>query len=225
MRFFHVRRVKIACLLLSFALIASSTSAAETVWRLDNLKQIDEHALTVVGAPRVEETDGARALAFDGVKDGIFIPSIPFAGARQFTIEVLFNPAKGGPPEQRFFHAADGHDARALIETRLDGQGQWWLDTYLVAGLASRGVALMNRDFKHPTDRWYWVALRYDGRTMAHFVNGALELEGRGVFVPFGEGQISLGVRQNKIHWFKGMIREVRFHTEALPEEKLQRVK
>jgi hypothetical protein len=60
---------------------------------------------------------------------------------------------------------------------------------------------------------------------MAHYVNGEKELESPGAFVAFGRGQTSLGVRQNKVFWFKGMIAEVRFHPEALPEEKLQRVK
>jgi hypothetical protein len=178
-----------------------------------------------VGAPRVTEAEGEPALSFDGVKDGIFVPAIPVSGARQFTIEVLIFPANGGPAEQRFFHAQDNNDARALLETRLDGQGKWWLDTYIVTGATTRGVTLVDRDQRHPTDRWYWVALRYDGKTMAHFVNGEKELEAPAHFVPLGAGQISLGVRQNRIHWFKGMIREVRFHTEAIPDEKLQRAK
>jgi hypothetical protein len=198
--------------------------AAETVWRLDGLEHAGEQKLTVVGSPRVTTDDGQSAIAFDGVKDGIFVPAIPFAGTRQFTIEALFFPANGGPPEQRFFHAQDGKEARALLETRLDGQGKWWLDTYIVTGATARGVTLVDRNQRHPTDRWYWVALRYDGKTMAHFVNGEKELEAPGQFVPFGPGQISLGVRQNRVYWFKGMIRELRFHTEALPDEKLQRV-
>ena len=33
-----------------------------------------------------------------------------------------------------------------------------------------------------------------------------------------------LGVRQNKVYWFKGAIAEVRFHDTALPDEQLQRV-
>jgi hypothetical protein len=213
--------VKALLLLLSVL----SVSAAETVWRIDNLAKIGTHDVTVVGAPRVTEAGGQKAVAFDGAKDGLFVPAIPFAGLRQFTIEVLFFPEKGGLAEQRFFHAQDGNEARALFETRLDGQGKWWLDTYIVTGATARGVTLVNRDQRHPTDRWYWVALRYDGRTMAHFVNGEKELEGPGAFVPFGAGQISIGVRQNKVFWFKGMIAEVRFHTEALPDEKLQRVR
>jgi hypothetical protein len=34
-----------------------------------------------------------------------------------------------------------------------------------------------------------------------------------------------VGVRQNKVYWFKGAIKEVRFTPAALAPEKLQRVK
>jgi hypothetical protein len=61
---------------------------------------------------------------------------------------------------------------------------------------------------------------------MTHFVNGEKELEATDVkFGPLGPGKISLGVRQNRLYWFKGAIREVRFTPAALPPEKLQRVK
>ena len=52
----------------------------------------------------------------------------------------------------------------------------------------------------------------------------AKELERAAKFERFGPGQTSLGVRQNRVYWFKGAIREVRFHDEAVAVEKLQRV-
>ena len=76
----------------------------------------------------------------------------------------------------------------------------------------------------HPLDRWYWVALRYDGTTMSHFVSGIKELEGPVAFPPMdAAGQVSLGVRLNKVNWFKGQIKEVRITPRALPEEALQK--
>src|SRR5262245_6123435 len=123
--------------------------AAETIWRVDNVKEIGGHAVTVEGAPRGTENEGKRVVAFDGAKDGLFVPVIPFAGTRQFTLEILFFPASGGQPEQRFFHAQDGNEARALFETRLDGQGKWWLDTFIVTGATARGVTLADREQKH----------------------------------------------------------------------------
>jgi hypothetical protein len=201
--------------------LASGARAAEaTVWRLDEAKRIGGNATEVIGAPRL--ADGA--VVFDGVKDGLFVAANPLAGWRAFTVEVLFRPTEGGPTEQRFFHAQDTGAARVMIETRLDGAGAWWLDTFLLKP-GNTGLPLIDATRKHPTGRWHWVALRYDGKTMAHFVNGVKELEGDVVFGPMGEGKISLGVRQNRVHWFKGDIREVRFASEALAEEKLQRLK
>jgi hypothetical protein len=60
---------------------------------------------------------------------------------------------------------------------------------------------------------------------MTSFVNGQQELQGDVEFPGFGDGKVSVGVRQNKVYWFKGAIREVRYHDEALAPEKLQRVK
>jgi hypothetical protein len=60
------------------------------------------------------------------------------------------------------------------------------------------------------------------GKHRTHFINGEKELEADGEFGPMAAGQISLGVRQNKVCWFKGSIREVRFHPAALAEEILQ---
>ena len=88
------------------------------------------------------------------------------------------------------------------------------------------GKALIDPKRVHPTNAWYWAAVRYDGKTMTSFLNGAQELEAKDVkFGPLGAGTISLGVRQNKVFWFKGAIREVRFTPAALTPEKLQQVK
>ena len=121
-------------------------------------------------------------------------------------------------------HAQDAAGRRALIELRLDGKGGWWLDTYLGGAAAGSGTTLIDPKRVHPTGRWYWAALRFDGKKMTDFVNGAPELEGDATWGPMGEGKISLGVRQNKVYWFKGAIREVRFTPVVLPAEKLQRV-
>ena len=206
-------------LLLGGALRAADT-AATVVWKLDDVNKVGGHATEVVGAPRVAE----GAAVFDGTKDGVFVPAIPLAGAAQFTIEILFSPAEGGPEAQRFFHLQDASDWRVMIETRLDGKGGWWLDAFL--GSPTGGKALIDPKRVHPTNAWYWAAVRYDGKTMTSFLNGEQELEATDVkFGPLGAGKISLGVRQNKVFWFKGAIREVRFTPAALVPEKLQRVK
>ncbi len=196
--------------------------AGETIWRMDQLLRIDHHPVEVIGRPGLLDSEVGPALRFDGRSDGLVVPSIPFAGARAYTIEVLFYPEADGPTEQRFWHAQDVAQSRALLETRLDGKGGWWLDTF-ITNPAGGGVALIDPTRVHPVGRWYWVALRYDGERMAHFVDGQKELERVARFAPLGAGRISLGVRQNRVHWFKGLIREVRYATEALPDERLQR--
>jgi hypothetical protein len=226
MRSANLTMISARALVVLLTLAAGSVvRAAEIVWLLDNIGKIGGHVVTVAGAPRVEAVAGEKAVVFDGVKDGIFVPAIPFAGAKHYTIEILFQPREGGPSAQRFLHAQDAAEHRALIETRLDGKGGWWLDTYILTGAPASGVTLIDPARVHPTGQWYWAALRYDGKIMAHFVNGRKELERAATFEPFGAGQTSLGVRQNRVYWFKGAIREVRFHTEAVPDEKLQRVK
>jgi hypothetical protein len=62
-----------------------------------------------------------------------------------------------------------------------------------------------------------------DGRTMRHFVNGREELSVPIEYQPQTSGRTSIGVRQNKVHWFKGAIRQMRFAPRALsPREFLQ---
>ena len=215
-----------ASAVLTFSLLASASlqRAADTppetlVWRLDSTTSVGGHATEVIGAPGV--VDGA--VTFNGKSDGLMLAVNPLAGWKAFTVELCFRPDEDGPAEQRFFHAQDKALARALVEIRLNGQGSWWLDTYLMKPPAE-GLPLIDPKRRHPTARWHWVALRFDGKTMAHFVNGEKEREGEVVFGPMEEGKLSLGVRQNLIHWFKGAIREVRLTPEALPEEKLQRM-
>jgi hypothetical protein len=176
----------------------------------------------VLGAPRVgADTDGP-AVWFNGASDGLLVPANPLAGLAQFTIEVLFYPAADGPAEQRFLHVQDGPGSRALIETRVAG-GTWALDTFLSHPASGAKLALLDMTKLHPADRWTWVALVYDGRRMAHYIDGVKELEGEVAFPPMAAGQVSLGVRQNKVYWFKGGIREVRWHATALKAQELQR--
>lgn len=201
--------------------LARAADAASVVWKLDDVKKVGGVATEVLGAPG--SADGAAV--FDGAKDGVFVPALPLAGAKEFTIEILFSPAEGGPAEQRFFHLQDSAESRVMIETRLDGKGGWWLDTFL--GAPKGGQALIDAKRVHPTNKFYWAAVTFDGSTMKHFINGEKELEASGVkFGPFvADGKVSLGVRQNKVYWFKGAIREVRFTPAALAPEKLQKAK
>ena len=201
---------------------------AVEIWKLDNVDKIGGHPVIMLGAPKVTEENGAKALTFDGKTDGIFIPTIPIAGAKQFTVEVLFYPAEGGTPtargnvEERFFHLGDRAFSRMMMETRKNNKGEWWLDHFMTSN-GNGSIVSIDAKLVHPTNQWYWLALTWDGKTMTTFVNGRKEMEKAGKFDAFTDGQVSLGVRQTIEYWFKGAIREVRFHREVLAPGMLQK--
>lgn len=162
-------------------------------------------------------------MEFDGVDDGIFIETNPLAGAAKFTIEAFFRPDTDGPAEQRWLHMEDleNTESRAMMETRVT-KDQWFLDTFLKSG--ENRMPLFAENFKHPTGRWYHATLVYDGTEMGHYIDGKLELTGKIMMKPFGRGRTSIGVRQNKVYWFKGALRKVRFtHAALTPQQFLKK--
>jgi hypothetical protein len=210
----------------SLLLMASACTSSELkpeVWILDNTAEIGGYEAEEIGNPTVVIEQNFTAVAFDGEGDGLLLPVNPLEGKSVFTIEVLFRPDADGPEEQRFVHFQDESENRGLIETRLDEDGNWALDTFLYNKSADNGLTLLDRQNYHPADTFYWVALVYDGNMMSHYVNGMKELEGQIDFDPMGSGKISLGMRMNQVHWFKGLIREIRFHPKALHSDELQR--
>lgn len=215
-------RMKFVPLLAALVCAIPALSADPVIWRLDQPDKLGGHPLTVLGAPRLAADAEAPAMFFNGISDGIFVSANPLAGSAQFTIEILIKPEDGGLEAQRFFHLQDTATWRVMLETRLDGHGHWWLDTFL--GKTGVSQPMIDPKLVHPTSRWYWIALRFDGARMTSFVNGEQELEREAVFGPMGDGQLSLGVRQNKVFWFKGGIREVRWHREALAKDKLRKL-
>jgi hypothetical protein len=207
-------------LIMSLALAVPTAAAPapdEIQIVLDRFDSVGGAVPTVLGAPVVAE----RAVRFDGVGDGLILPVNPLAGLAAFTVEVLLRPDTGGPEEQRFLHVEDEAGTRVLLELRVNPDGRWALDTFLRDG--PEELPLVDRAKSHPIGVWHWVALRYDGRTLSHYVNGRFELEGAVAFRPMApRGAYSLGVRLNRVSWFRGSIREVRFHRSALPIERLQ---
>jgi len=204
------------------AVFAVITCAQSTTWKLDDLKKIGGHKIEILGQPKVIKTDHGKAIEFDGVDDGIFIETNPLAGATAFTIEAWFWPDTDGPAEQRWLHIEDleNVESRSMLETRVS-KDRWFLDTFLKSG--DNRLPLYAENFKHPTGRWYHVALVYDGTEMRHYIDGKLELSGKIAMKPFGGGRVSIGVRQNKVYWFKGAVRKVRFSHSALTPEQFLR--
>lgn len=191
-----------------------SAPAKSVTWKIDNLKKIGGNAVSIIGNPRVIDAPGGKAVMFDGVSDGLIVNSNPIAGARAFTLEAVFRPDANGNKEQRWFHIQQGNsENRVLLETRLAGD-QWFLDTYIRSGESNR--TLFAENFKHPVGVWYHVALVFDGNEMRHYVDGKQEMSGPLTIAALEQGQTSIGVRMNRVYWFKGAIRKARFTAKAL---------
>ena len=202
---------------------AGQEGQRQMTWKIDNLRSIDGHRTTVLGAPRVIVGDGGKAVEFDGKDDGLIVDALPLAGATAFTLEIVFRPDAGGPKEQRFFHLQeDGTENRVLVETRLTGDGRWYLDTFIRSGKTNQTLASPAR--VHPVGKWHHVALVFDGQEMRHYVNRRKELWARlPSFTPLRAGKTSIGVRMNRVYWFKGAIRAARFtRRPLLPSEFLR---
>lgn len=101
-----------------------------------------------------------------------------------------------------------------MFETRLVDGGLWFLDTFIYSG--EQKIPLYAEQHTHNVDLWYHAAIVVDKNTFLHYVNGERELSEPIRFEPQGSGRTSLGVRLNRVDWFKGAIRTVRFTPRAL---------
>ena len=191
-----------------------AAAPAQQTWHFDSIEKIGGHATTVLGHPHVIDTPKGKAVEFNGVDDALFLDVHPLAGAETWTWEVIFRPDAGGAPEQRFFHLAeDGTDNRMLFEIRLTGN-LWCLDSFAKSGEASK--ALMDRAKLHPAGAWYHAAAVYDGHEFRNYVDGVLEGTSELKLEPQKPGKTSIGVRINKVNYFKGAVREARMTPRAL---------
>jgi len=221
------RSKALGLILCGIALLGAATKTRAVVWTFDRLDKIGGHPTHIVGHPRVIKTPIGKAVEFNGVDDALFIDNHPLAGAEAYTWEVIFSPYKGGKPEQRFFHLAEQDPKtkedtqnRYLFEIRVIGD-RWCLDSFAISGKDSR--ALMDREKLHPLDSWYAVQAVFDGAEFRNYVNGELQGKGPLHLTPQGAGHSSVGVRINKVDYFKGAIRQSRFTPRALkPEEFLK---
>ena len=193
-------------------------SMTQIVWDLNNLDQIGGQRVLVIGEPKVIDSPQGKAIEFYGKQDGLLLNAHPLTGFNQFTLEVVFRPDANGLREQRFLHLQEtGSENRILIETRLSLDNHWFLDTYIRSGKTDQTLYADN--FIHPVGQWYQAALVFDGKEMRHYVNGVKELSRPITFTPSRQGQTSIGVRLNRVYWFKGAIRKARFTSRALAAE------
>jgi hypothetical protein len=193
--------------------------AESVVWKFDRLENIGGHKTTVLGQPKVIDSPVGKAVEFDGVDDALFIDNHPLAGAAVFTLEAIFRP-DGGEREQRWFHLSEQDPAtgadtpnRMLFEIRVAGD-KWYLDSFNQSGTESG--TLMNRNALHPLATWHAVASVYDGKEFRNYVDGVQEGSAQPSLAPHGPGHTSVGVRINKVFYFKGAVALARFTRRAL---------
>jgi hypothetical protein len=203
--------------LLPLVCVAAFAAEDSITWTFDNLDKIGGHPVTVLGTPKIIDTPLGKAIQFNGATDALFLDVHPLAGAEKFTWEVIFRPDSDGPPAQRFFHMQEnGSQHRLLFETRIINK-QWALDSF--AATASGSRALMDVELLHPADKWYHIAVTYDGEVYKNYVNGKTQVHSVVKLAPQGPGRTSVGVRINKVDYFKGAIRLSRMTRRALPRE------
>ena len=197
-----------------------------TTWTFDRLENIGGHRTTVLGEPRVIDAPVGKAVEFDGKDDALFIENHPLAGAEAFTWEAIFRP-DGGEKEQRWFHLNERDpvtgadtDNRMLFEIRVVDD-KWYFDSYNQSGAANK--ALINRMALHPLGSWYHVAAVYDGKEFSNYVDGVREGAAELHLAPHGPGHASVGVRINKVFYFKGAVHLARFTRRALPPSEFLR--
>jgi hypothetical protein len=212
--------MRVVALLAALVLLAGCTSAPPgTLWRFDRLDAIGGVAAHAEGKPQIIVTGAGPAVQFDGIADGLFVDAHPLAGATTFTAEAIFRP-EGGPFEQRWLHLAEvdpktGADTgtRFLFEIRVVG-ARWYLDAFTKGPGYNKTLIVPEKTF--PIGPWYRVAMSYDGTMFRSYVDGVVQAEAPIAFQPQGPGHASVGVRINKLNWFKGSVYEARFTPVAL---------
>ncbi len=209
------------------AQVSAVPAPHEETWRFDQTGEIGGHPAEVLGHPRVIESPYGKSVAFHGVDDALFVPVHPLAGASTYTWEVIFRPDADGAAEQRFFHLqeqdpATGKDTanRMLFEIRIV-DGQWCLDSFASSGASNR--TLLNCKLLHPLGQWYRVTAVYDGKELRNYVGDELQGAGPLELTPQFAGHSSIGVRINKVFYFKGAVLMARMVPRALsPDEFLK---
>ncbi|MGV3538730.1 MAG: LamG-like jellyroll fold domain-containing protein [Rufibacter sp.] len=191
-----------------------------TRWPLESLTSIGGHEVTVIGDPKVVKTeDGAPAIAFNGVDNGLLVAANPILGAEEFTIYVVFKPAAAWPAnfEQRFLHLQDpaNPNRRILLELRLNNRQQWYPDFFLRTDSAS--LTLIDSTKTFPVNEWATMSLVYKKGEVQGYVNGKLQLSGKILYQALPPtAQVSIGTRMDKRSWFNGQIKSVTFTPKAV---------
>jgi hypothetical protein len=135
----------------------------------------------------------------------------------QFTIEAIFHPESGGSFEQRFLHLGMDKEDRLLLETRTTENNLWYLDAFIATGAAAN--PLFDKENCIRSIDGHHVAFVIDNGYLTSYVDGIREMADKTVLTPMQGGRTSIGVRQNKISWFKGSIYSIKITDTVLAPE------
>ena len=205
-----------------FGLCIMAVSCAQSVDYVEWTPDSHPAVLEQCGEPQVVETELGKAWHFDGIDDAFYFDSVPVAGLEEFTLEVIFRQDTDAAFEQRFLHMGT-MDNRILFETRVDPDSTWYFDAFVRLGPSkAESSVLIDPELKHPTAQWYGLALVASPEGLVSYVNGVEQMRSDLAYAPLiNEGSTSVGVRQNKVCWFKGDILKIRVTPRALAPEEL----
>lgn len=230
MRIFIRMKSNLFLIFISLFLYAACQGGPDkaVVWTPESHPAVQE----TFGAPEQFDTPLGPAWHFDGEDDAFWFEGVPVAGLDAFTLEVVFRQAGDAAFEQRFLHIGTMQE-RILFETRVTQQG-WYFDAFVNLGTPPptpgqpkperKSAVLIDETLLHPADRWYALALTASPEGLVSYVDGVEQCRSALAWEPLvTEGFTSVGVRQNKVCWFRGDIYKIRITPRVLsPDEFLQ---
>lgn len=212
-----LRLILLFLLCFSFAKGQNTTPAVApnktTEWVLASLLDKKPTQLEISGAPKTVASPYGEAVYFDGVGDAFFLKEMPLQSLQEFTVEMIFNPDKNASFEQRVLHIGEVTKGRMLLEIRAVASN-WFFDGYAASGTNKK--ALNDEKLLHPLGQWHHVAFVVSPDNLTTYVNGKLELQTPFSFEPIESGTTAIGVRLNKVSWFKGAIYKIRISPKQL---------
>ncbi|MEZ4883991.1 MAG: pectinesterase family protein [Chitinophagales bacterium] len=194
----------------------SSQTNQTTDWLIASFLNTKSSDIQISGNPQIVHAPDGEAVYFDGIDDAIFLDTMPLKSLEEFTVEMIFNPAKNAPFEQRILHIGEISEDRMLLEIRAVDD-HWYFDGFAASGTNKK--ALIDEKLIHPLGEWYHVAFVVTPNSLTTYVNGIRELQEPYSFNPIESGQSSIGVRLNKLSWFKGSIYKIRITPKQLTNE------
>lgn len=189
------------------------TKSKNTEWLMANLLREKSSNITISGKPQIIDSPYGEAVSFNGIDDAFFLNEMPLNSLQEFTVEMIFNPDATGLFEQRVLHIGEIKADRLLLEIRAV-DSNWYFDAFAVSGLNKNPLA--DEKLIHPLGKWYHVAFVVTPNNLTTYVNGKQELKEPFSFLPIKTGQTSIGVRLNRVTWFKGAIYKIRITPKQL---------